>query len=352
MEGYCGFCRVSVDYSHGTALVLHSLGLWIDDSLFRFVTRPSIVPHLVVFPLVGLAAGFLISRWVRRFRRQFAVEFGAQSDPIPDAIILLGTALLFTALDFAVAFGGAHWVTEGGSIDWGHWRLLYHFVLASLLVAATVVDLEYYLIPDEITVPGLAIGVAGAALVTNLAVMHIWVDWNQADPIFGPYIPEWIKHHPHWHGLAWSIAGAAVGAGVTWLVRIVSAWVLRVESLGFGDVTLMAMIGGFLGWQPVVMVFFLAPLCGVVIGILLKIVHGRRALPYGPCLAASAMIVLMSWRWLWQPTREIFGHVPTLVGLAAFCTASLVGLLALLRLYRSIPVTRRKEEKSVREREE
>lgn len=321
--------------------MLHSLGHFIDDWLFRFVTRGPIAGHVVVFAPLGLLAGLAIVRWIRRFRHRLATEFGTQHEPVSDAGIVLVTTLLFTGLDLSVAFGGAHWITEGGSVDWAHWRLLYHFALVGLLIAATVVDFEFYLIPDEITLPGLAIGAGGAALVTNLALMHVWIDWNQADPIFGPYIPEWIKHHPHWHGLAWSLAGAAVGAGVTWLVRLVSAWVLRVESLGFGDVTLMAMIGSFLGWQPVVLVFFLAPLCGVVIGVLLKFAHGRRALPYGPCLSASALIVLMTWRWLWRPTREIFGHWPTLIGLAAFCMVSLVGLLALLRLYRSIPVTRR-----------
>lgn len=321
--------------------MLQTYGRLIDDWLFRFVTRGPVWQHLLAFPLLGVVAGHLIVQWIRHLRRGAARDYGAFADPIPDRWIVATTGALFTALDLAAIHGGAHWVTEGGAVDWAHWRLMYYFVLIGFLVVATVIDLEFYLIPDELTLPGIAFGIGAAGLITNMALMHVWIDWNQAHPIYGPYIPEWIKHHPHLHGLAWSMVGATVGVGVTWLVRMVSAWVLRVESLGFGDVTLMAMIGSYLGWQPTVLVFFLAPLCGVALGILLKLLHGRRALPYGPCLSASALIVLMTWRWLWQPTREIFGHWPTLVGLAAFCTAGLVGLLELLRLYRSIPVTRR-----------
>ena len=54
---------------------------------------------------------------------------------------------------------------------------------------------------------------------------------------------DWIKESHHLHGLAWSLAGLAAGAGITWLVREISSRVLGQEALGAGDVTLMAMIG-------------------------------------------------------------------------------------------------------------
>jgi hypothetical protein len=59
-------------------------------------------------------------------------------------------------------------------------------------------------------------------------------------------------------------------------------------------------------------------------------------------LSAAAVLVLFLWRWLWTPTREIFGHGPTLVGLVALVTVGMAVLLGLLRLYRAIPVERRK----------
>jgi leader peptidase (prepilin peptidase)/N-methyltransferase len=146
-----------------------------------------------------------------------------------------------------------------------------------------------------------------------------------------------------------SIAGLVAGAGMTWLTRSIAQWVLRVEALGFGDVTLMAMLGSFLGWQPTVFVFLLAPVCGGLLALSLKVARGRRAFPYGPCLAASALAVLFTWRWLWLATRDLFGHPPTLIGLALGLAAGIALLLGLLRLYRAIPVTHRRALRQGRE---
>lgn len=321
--------------------------LAVDDWLFRFVTRGAVREHLAVFIPVGLACGALAAVWsarlfvressgTRRLSRGAAVAIVLATAAI-DVLYILGVAHAFL-LPIA---GGSHWVTEGGSVDWAHWRLVYHFILIILLVTATAVDFDQYLIPDAITFPGTLIGISGAALLGNLQLMQIWVDWNQATPMEGPFIPQWLKDHPHWHGLAWSFTGLVVGAGMTWLVRLISHRMLSIEALGFGDVTLMAMIGSFLGWQPTVFVFLLAPLCALVIGLTAKILTGRRAIPYGPYLSAAAIVVLLTWRWLWTPTRDIFGHWPTLVGLAVLSSVSLAALLWLLRLYKSIPVTRR-----------
>ena len=60
--------------------------------------------------------------------------------------------------------------------------------------------------------------------------------------------------HRHLHGLASSLAGIAVGAGSTLLVRVVSSRILGHPALGLGDVTLMAMVGSYIGWQPVILI--------------------------------------------------------------------------------------------------
>jgi leader peptidase (prepilin peptidase)/N-methyltransferase len=255
--------------------------------------------------------------------------------------VILSVGVIFPGLHLAVFYFNSHWITEGGSVDWGHLRLLYHYLLIVLLATATVIDFDQYLIPDDITVTGMLLGLGLATGVSNMQLMQVWVDWNQVDPIRGPYIPDWIKLHPHWHGLAFSLAGLVIGAGITWLVRMIARCVLGTDALGFGDVTLMAMIGSFLGWQPVVFVFLLAPPCGIVAALLLRFAKRRQILPYGPFLSAASVLVLVFWRWLWTPTREVFGHWPTLLGLAVLVTAGMAGLLGLLRLYRAIPVERR-----------
>ncbi|MCL0324223.1 A24 family peptidase, partial [Escherichia coli] len=83
--------------------------------------------------------------------------------------------------------------------------------------------------------------------------------------IYGPYLPDWMKNHPHLHGLAWSLAGMLAGGGIIWLGRVSSRLILGQPAIGFGDVTLMAMIGAFIGWQPVLCAMAVAPVCGVIL---------------------------------------------------------------------------------------
>jgi leader peptidase (prepilin peptidase)/N-methyltransferase len=196
-------------------------------------------------------------------------------------------------------------------------------------------------IPDAITVPGVIFAVAGATYSGELQIVHIWIDWNNEQFPTGPYIPAWLDQHRHLHGLAWSLTGLVAGAGITWCVRVVSSLLLGQESLGFGDVTLMAMIGAFVGWQPVVLIFLLAPFCGLLVVAVVRLSSGRTYVPYGPFLSAAAVVVLFAWKWLWHPMRYIFGHAPSLILLGVAALVALVVLLGLLRLYRTIPVTRR-----------
>lgn len=317
----------------------------INDILFRFVTRGAAHDQLRVFAPLGLIVGVFLAQWSARLIARESNGTRRLKFPARLAIVV-STALLYPALVFAVIHLRCQWLTEGGSIDWAQWRMPYYFALLGLLIVATAIDFDQYLIPDDITTAGVIIGVVWATLFGNMHLIPLWIDWNEVHPIAGPYIPEWIKNHPHWHGLLWSLAGLATGAGVTWLSRFVSHVVLGVEALGFGDVTLMAMIGSFLGWQPVLLVFLIAPLCGLVIGVTMKFAHARRAVPYGPYLAFGAVLVLFTWRWLWIPTRELFGHWPTLAALGGLMVVTLAALLGLVRLYRSIPVARRKERTS------
>ena len=77
---------------------------------------------------------------------------------------------------------------------------------------------------------------------------------------------------------------ASIGADP---VRFCSSRILGREALGLGDVTLMGMIGTFLGWQPTVFVFLAAPLCGLALLIPVKVLWRRSHVPYGPFLAAG-----------------------------------------------------------------
>ncbi len=248
---------------------------------------------------------------------------------------------LFAVFAWAVGKAECQSLTYGGSIDWIHWRIAYHLLLITLLLTATVIDFKLYIIPDSITVTGMILGIIGATWFGNLHLVPLWVDANlEVAGIHGPYIPDWIKLHWYWHGFAWSMVGLLVGGGLTWLVRSVSHLMLGKEALGFGDVTLMAMIGSFIGWQPVLFVFALAPVCGLGIALLAWLMTGKAYVPYGPFLSASTLVVLLTWRWLWTPLRFIFGHGPTIGALVGGAVLTMALLLGCIRLFRAIPAKR------------
>lgn len=311
-----------------------------NDLFFRFVTQGEPWWHVAAFLPLGLAVGALVAWWSAKMVAQESAGERRLAGWARTGVVV-STGGLYTLLVLAVMHGRCQWITEGGSIDWGQWRLLYHYTLIALLVAATTIDFDQYLIPDQITLSGIAVGILVATCLGNMQLMQVWVDWNQLHPIEGPYIPLWIKQHPHLHGLAFSLAGLIAGAGITWLARAVSQWVLGIEALGFGDVTLMAMVGSFLGWQPVICVFLVAPMCGIAVAVTTQLLYGRRAVPYGPYLSFATVLVLLTWAWLWNSTKIIFGHWPTLLGLVAGMIAGMALLLGLLRMYRAIPVETR-----------
>ncbi|MCA9114636.1 MAG: prepilin peptidase [Planctomycetaceae bacterium] len=270
------------------------------------------------------------------------------------ATVMLGSACLFSLLAVALLDYGCQQTPAVRPAEfWRTGRVVYQLLLLALLITATGTDLRDYVIPDEITLPGTFIGLTGAFVAGDLQIIHLWIDWNAEIPgLQGPWIPEWIVQHPHLHGLAWSLCGALAGAGLTWLLRFLSRLLLGQESMGFGDVTLMAMVGSFVGWQPVVVILLLAPLCGLVFALLGPLLSGRPYLPYGPYLASATVLTLLSWRWIWMfelPTggrepfavRRLFGDPLLLGGTAVAAATALCVLLGLWRLYRLIPAGNR-----------
>lgn len=109
----------------------------------------------------------------------------------------------------------------------------------------------------------------------------------------------WFGNHPHWHSFFVSLAGWITGGAAVWSVRIVGRIALGKEAMGFGDVTLLAMIGSFVGWQPVLAIFFVAPVFAVVLGIAQWVARGQNLVPYGPFLCLATLLVLFTWKPLW-----------------------------------------------------
>lgn len=118
----------------------------------------------------------------------------------------------------------------------------------------------------------------------------------------------WWLGGAHWQALLSSLVGLAFGGGLIWGVRIVGAGALGKEAMGFGDVTLMAMIGAFLGWQPSLLVFFLAPFAALFIAVSQWVVTRKHDIAFGPYLCLSALVLIVRWKAIWHNWAEpIFG---------------------------------------------
>ncbi len=144
----------------------------------------------------------------------------------------------------------------------------------------------------------------------------------------------WLVSGPHWEGLLTALVGMAASGGLVWAIRIIGTAVLRREAMGFGDVTLMAMIGAFLGWQPCLVVFFLAPFAGLLVGLLSLILRRGPEIFYGPFLCLAATVVIVRWATLWQGTKPVFalGRFVPLIVLVSLVLMTV--LLALMRVIR------------------
>ena len=112
-----------------------------------------------------------------------------------------------------------------------------------------------------------------------------------------------------------SLFGAVIGLGfagmLVWLIRIIGSYALGQEAMGFGDVTLMAMIGAFLGWQASLLIFAFAPFAGLIVTIANFIFTRDNELAFGPYLCLSSLGVLLFWSSVWGWAEKfIFAEGP------------------------------------------
>jgi leader peptidase (prepilin peptidase)/N-methyltransferase len=157
---------------------------------------------------------------------------------------------------------------------------LYMVMLWGLLIA-TFVDIPHRIIPDEVSVGGMIIG-------------FIMVSVKGFS-----FTPLGYNFHP----MLRSLFGIIVGGGVIYLTGAIFdlvyfKWLKKpaingeTESMGGGDVKLLAMIGAFMGWQKALLTFFLAPFLGIVVGIVTLVKKNDHAIPYGPFLSIAALVSL------------------------------------------------------------
>lgn len=148
--------------------------------------------------------------------------------------------------------------------------------LVCVMIIITFIDIAYRIIPDSLTYGGI------------LASPFI----SAVCPVLHPALPG--LHDPHLSGFVSAILGMLVGAGSLYCIGIVGKVIFRKEAMGFGDVKLMALVGGFLGWDAVLLIFLIACLLGTVFGLVSLLVTKDHYIPFGPYLAIGTLVVLLA----------------------------------------------------------
>ena len=155
-------------------------------------------------------------------------------------------------------------------------------LVASLLIVASGVDMQFLVIPDEVSMFGFAGGLLAGLLLPGLHV------GEETYHTFGR-----LTGLLHLDGLLGSLIGAAVGAGIVLVFAVFGALIFRKQALGIGDVKLMAMIGAFMGWKVALLTFFVAPFFGLMYGIPVLVLKDEHVMPFGPFLSGAAVLVMV-----------------------------------------------------------
>jgi leader peptidase (prepilin peptidase)/N-methyltransferase len=132
------------------------------------------------------------------------------------------------------------------------------------LVVVSIIDLKSYLLPDLFTLPGIFLGL-----------------------LFSYLNPERSFLNACW--------GVIVGGGVFWALAKAYFMIRKEEGLGGGDIKLLAVIGGFLGWEAIPFVLLVSSIVGSIAGLLaMKISQKgiKTIIPFGPYLAFGSVIYL------------------------------------------------------------
>ncbi|MCC5878626.1 MAG: prepilin peptidase [Idiomarina sp.] len=151
----------------------------------------------------------------------------------------------------------------------------YTLLLWFLLVLSSI-DLDHMLLPDQLTLPLLWLGLLGA-----ISILPV----SPTDAIIG------------------AVAGYLFLWSLYWVFKLLTGK----DGLGYGDFKLLAALGAWLGWQMLPLIILLGSLSGAVIGIAMMVIKRQQQgapIPFGPFLALGGVIALFAgdllYQWYWQ----------------------------------------------------
>lgn len=140
-------------------------------------------------------------------------------------------------------------------------------VLFSILIAVTMTDFETGLIPDQLSFTGMILGLSLSTISPALHHESIW-----------------------YYGLLKSFVGLLAGGLILIVVGTVGNWIYKKESMGGGDVKLLAMIGAFTGWPGALTVFAVSPVLSLPFALYMRLVKKEETIAFGPFIAMAGAV--------------------------------------------------------------
>jgi leader peptidase (prepilin peptidase)/N-methyltransferase len=202
------------------------VGSFLNVCIFRMPAKTSIVKPLSQCPHCHHPVRFydnipLISYIVLRGKCRDCGGKISWRYPVVEFITAILSLLLF--LRFGLTF-----------------NFLIFFVFTAVLIVITFIDLDHQIIPDVLTLPGIPIFFLAAIFL----VKNPWkVPWQEA------------------------LIGLLIGGGMLFTIAYIYQLITKREGMGGGDIKLLAMIGGFLGWKSLIFILLVSSFSGAIVGI-------------------------------------------------------------------------------------
>jgi leader peptidase (prepilin peptidase) / N-methyltransferase len=260
---------VSADDQGDPPLASRASGPVPTSAPFNLVTPRSNCPHCKS-PITALQNIPVLSYLVLRGR---CANCQAPISRRYPAIEIL-TALMSAAVAWKFGFG---------------WPALAALVLTWFLIALTFIDLDQQLLPDNMTLPLMWIGLT----------LSLWGPQAGMGPV-----PVDMRS---------SVIGALAGYLSLWSVYHLFRLITGKEGMGYGDFKLLAALGAWLGWKMLIPIILMAAGVGAVTGIALIVIRGRdRSVPiaFGPFLATAGWLMMMFGNELVNSYLGLYGHHP------------------------------------------
>ncbi|MFT7617975.1 MAG: leader peptidase (prepilin peptidase)/N-methyltransferase [Planctomycetota bacterium] len=163
-------------------------------------------------------------------------------------------------------------------VGWKLWAM--HALITSVLIALSLIDYDYRILPDVLTKPSILIAPILVFLVPELMPLSPWQPFESDG--------DWSAN---FNALANGVVGGLTAMATLWSIGWLGSKAFRKPAMGLGDVKLIAGMGGILGFW-FLMVIVVASFAGSIIGILVLAIRKDRYVPFGPFLALGMMVVM------------------------------------------------------------